>query len=80
MVASDATVRPLSGYKYFDQLDGLLTPLRPAGTARDKAGNRQLFFDQYAQLLLRYFFNATANGPVRTPRHRPARHRPVTKL
>ena len=56
--ASDVTApRPLSGYKYFDQLDGLLTPLRPAGTQRDKAGNRHLFFDQYAQLLLLYFFN-----------------------
>lgn len=56
--ASDATApRPLSGYKYFDQLDGLLTPLRPAGIHRDKAGNRHLFFDQYAQLLLLYFFN-----------------------
>ncbi len=55
--ASEATARPLSGYKYFDQLDGLLTPLRPAGTHRDKAGNRHLFFDQYAQLLLLYFFN-----------------------
>ncbi len=27
------------------------------GTARDKAGNRELFFDQYAALLLLYFFN-----------------------
>lgn len=55
---SDATApRPLSGYKYFDQLDGLPTPLRPAGTQRDKAGNRNLFLDQYTQLLLLYFFN-----------------------
>ena len=38
---------PLAGYKYFQQLDSLLAPLRPAGTPRDKAGNRQLFFDQY---------------------------------
>ena len=62
MAASDATARPLSGYKYFEQLDGLLAPLRPAGTARDKAGNRQLFFDQYAQLLLLYFFNPTVTS------------------
>ncbi len=27
------------------------------GLARDKAGNRELFFDQYAALLLLYFFN-----------------------
>ena len=32
-------------------------PLHDAGTARDQAGNRRLFFDQYAALLLLYFFN-----------------------
>ena len=52
-----APTPPLAGYKYFEQLDTLLAPLRPAGTARDTAGNRRLFFDQYAQLLLLYFFN-----------------------
>lgn len=51
------TPPPLAGFKYFDQLGGLLDRLRPAGTARDKARNRQLFFDQYARLLLLYFFN-----------------------
>ncbi|MBY0459799.1 MAG: transposase [Gemmataceae bacterium] len=35
----------------------MLAPLRPAGTDRDSAGNRRLFFDQYAQLLLLYYFN-----------------------
>ena len=58
MTSSSApTGRPLSGFKYFDQLDGLLARSRPAGTAHDTAGNRQLFFDQYAQLLLLYYFN-----------------------
>lgn len=54
---SGPTARPLSGFKYFDQLDGLLARLRPAGTDHDTAGNRRLFFDQYAQLLLLYYFN-----------------------
>ena len=57
MAASDATARPLSGDKDFDPLDGRLAPLRLAGTARDTAGNRQLFFDPSAQLLLLDFFN-----------------------
>jgi len=35
----------------------LLERLQNAGTARDKAGNRQLFFDQYTSLLLLYFFS-----------------------
>lgn len=57
MTTPSAPTRPLSGFKYFDQLDGLLAPLRPAGTEHDTAGNRRLFFDQYAQLLLLYYFN-----------------------
>lgn len=57
MTAPSAPARPLSGFKYFDRLDGLLAPLRPAGTDRDTAGNRRPFFDQYAQLLLPYDFN-----------------------
>lgn len=34
-----------------------LDPLRPDGTARDRAHNRQFFYDQYVGLLLLYFFN-----------------------
>src|SRR5437660_7977344 len=45
------------GIKYFDMLMPLLDRLHDIGCARDKAGNRQLFFDQYAALLLLYFFN-----------------------
>jgi hypothetical protein len=33
--------------------------LKDIGTLRDKAGNRQLFYDQYISLLLLYFFNPT---------------------
>jgi len=35
----------------------LLAPLRANGTERDTADNRRFFFDQYAALLLFYFFN-----------------------
>jgi hypothetical protein len=47
----------LQGFKYFSLLGPLLAGLRGHATERDKAGNRQLFYDQYASLLLFYFFN-----------------------
>lgn len=50
-------VRKLQGFKYFSMVSDLLDRLRPIGTERDKAGNRELYFDQYAALLLLYFFN-----------------------
>jgi Transposase DDE domain len=46
----------LQGFKYFALVGPLLQRLRPVGTRRDKAGNRDFFFDQYAGLLLLYFF------------------------
>ncbi len=51
--------RKLQGFKYFALLDELLARLRPVGTARDRAGNRDLFFDQYATLMILYYFNPT---------------------
>jgi len=47
----------LTSFKYFDLLLPLLDRLRDNATDRDKAGNRKLFFDQYASLLLLAFFN-----------------------
>src|ERR1700758_4985803 len=49
--------KDLQGFKYFDMIHPLLARLHDDGTAADRAGNRQLFFDQYAALLLLYFFN-----------------------
>ena len=49
--------KDLQGFKYFALVTPLLARLHDDGTARDKAGNRRLFFDQYAALLLLYFFN-----------------------
>src|SRR4051794_19407229 len=51
------TVKDLQGFKYFAWGAPLLNRWPPDGTAGDKAGNRHLFFDQYAALLLLYFFN-----------------------
>jgi hypothetical protein len=47
----------LQGLKYFKILKPLLERLHDSGTARDRANNRRLFFDQYGCLVLLYFFN-----------------------
>src|SRR3982750_4945346 len=52
----------LQGFKYFRLLGPLLYHLHRAATERDRAGNRQLFYDQYATLLLLYFFNPTVTS------------------
>jgi len=49
--------KDLKGLKYFKVLGSLLDRLHDNATARDRAGNRQLFYDQYACLLLLFFFN-----------------------
>ena len=51
------TEQDLQAFKYFDLLQPLLKKLHVAGTERDRAGNRRLFFDQYGSLVLLYFFN-----------------------
>jgi hypothetical protein len=45
------------GFKYFRLLGPLFAHLHRAATERDRAGNRQLFDEQYASLLWLYFFN-----------------------
>lgn len=47
----------LQGFKYFAILQPFLERLHDHATQRDRAGNRQLHFDQYASLILLYFFN-----------------------
>jgi hypothetical protein len=49
--------KALKGLKYFKVLGSLLDRLHDDATARDRAGNRCLFYDQYACLLLLFFFN-----------------------
>jgi hypothetical protein len=47
----------LVGLEYFDRLMPLLQRLHEVGTARDRAGIRQLFFDHYCAYLLLFLFN-----------------------
>jgi hypothetical protein len=47
----------IHGCKYFKLIPELLKSLHDVGTARDKAGNREFFCDQYVSLLLLYFFS-----------------------
>lgn len=49
--------KDLHGLKYFQLVGPLLERLQNDAATRDKAGNRQLFFDQYAGLLLLTFFS-----------------------
>ena len=51
--------KSIQGLKYFSALSSLLKRLRGVGTARDKAGNRDLFCDQYVSRILWYFFHPT---------------------
>ena len=56
------TAPDLRGFKYFRWLGPLVTHLHAAGTARDRAGHRQLFDDQDVTLLLRYFFSPSVTS------------------
>ena len=49
--------RDLHGFKHFKLLLPVLEKLHHHGCARDSAGNRKLHYDQYAALILLYFFN-----------------------
>jgi hypothetical protein len=49
--------KKISGLKYFKQLKPLLARLHDIGTERDRSGNRRLFFDDYAALILLSFFD-----------------------
>ena len=47
----------ITGLKFFDKLAPLLSRLHEDGCQRDRAGNRQLHYDQYCLLILLYLFN-----------------------
>lgn len=47
----------LQGLNFLRRLEPLLSRLRPAGCQRDRAGNRELFYDQVCSLILLTFFN-----------------------
>ena len=50
------------GLKYFKQLQPLLARLHEVGTERDAAANRGFFFDNYAALILLFFFNPSLDS------------------
>jgi len=54
---ADVREEDVTGLKYFDTLAPLLARLHEVGCERDKAGNRQLHFDQYCLLVLLFLFN-----------------------
>jgi hypothetical protein len=58
-VKDPVTEDQLQGFRYLDHFGHLFGCLRPCAAGRDRAGNRELFFDQYACLLLLYFFTPT---------------------
>jgi hypothetical protein len=55
------------GLKYFDRLAPLLGRLRDVGCERDRAGNRELHFDQYFLLVLSARTPAGASIAVARP-------------
>lgn len=54
--------RRLRSMKLIKPLRKLLKQVHAAGTERDRAGNRKLFYDQYLSLLLLYFVNPSLNS------------------
>jgi len=72
-IATTPTTPPLSindirGMKQLARVAKLLSFLHESGCARDKAGNRELHFDDYVLLILLYLFNPMIDS-VRTLQH-----------
>jgi len=59
---ADVTEADIQGLKYFDKLAPLLQRLHDDGCERDRAGNRNLHFDQYTMLILLYLFCPTVTS------------------
>ena len=59
MATKETDVREgdLNGFKYLDRLLPMFERLHDVGCARDRAGNRQLHYDQYCLLVLLALFN-----------------------
>jgi DDE family transposase len=53
----DLTVDDIRGMRQLRRVAGLLSFLHDAGCGRDRAGNRELHFDDYVLLVLLYLFN-----------------------
>src|SRR3954465_10523517 len=59
--AEDTAARRLRAVRMIRPLRRLLRLIHPAGTERDRAGNRTFFYDHYLSLLLLYFVNPSLN-------------------
>jgi hypothetical protein len=55
--SEEAAARRLRSVRMMKPLGRLLKQIHGAGTERDRAGNRQFFYDHYLSLLLLYFVN-----------------------
>jgi len=58
----DITNADISGLKYFEKLKPLLERLHEVGCERDKAGNRELHYDELCLFLLLGLFNPVVDG------------------
>ncbi len=56
------TEKDIVGLKYFDQLLPLFKRLHDDGCQRDKAGNRELHFDQSCLMVLVFLFNSICSS------------------
>lgn len=54
--------KDIQGLKYLDMIAPLLERLHNDECGRDKAGNRDLHYDQYCMLILLYMFNPTVTA------------------
>jgi len=63
------TEHDMQSLKHFRSLRKLLVSLHGVGASRDKAGNRELFMDQYCVLVLIWLFNPFPRfiGPTSFP-------------
>ena len=57
-----AAARRLRAVRMIRPLGKLLKQIHSAGTERDRAGNREFFYDHYLTLLLLYFVNPSLTG------------------
>jgi Transposase DDE domain len=64
----EVTRERLRGFKQLSRVAGLLRHLHDNGCARDRAGNRELHFDDYVLLVLLYLFNPLIDS-MRTLQH-----------
>ena len=58
----DVTAADATGLKYFEKLAPLLERLHDVGCARDRAGNRELHYDEFCLLLLLGLFNPVVDS------------------